>query len=706
MKILQLLVLVSLGIAFLIGITSLVSILLINNIATELSENEAPKITTLYQMEILLEETAKNIFDFSRLEEAAQKQEFQANTNEFKMNIDELRRLSSTAEEDKELILLLDNDLAKQFSNFKDLGERLISVQENQSEKILERRALREKLEPIIDDRLQRGLSPSDSQYAQKQQALLEMEINMHELYSASSGYIVKPDPSLKKRLNDSVIGFQYWVERFLNLNGYYDHNGSSNNNNISGNRTGSMSIPASASDTLRLLSTGKIIGAAEPYTTITHNNPKISLADVTAINLQQIQQIQQIQNTDQILQYALVLEKEFDTAGRLTQDIIALEDAEQTQLTEFSRAEEQLDTLLDNEIKSIILQKIQALQNSADNMVTIAIASIVIAVLLAVTLGIVISGYIVKPIKRLMQAVNEIEAGNLDARVVVDINGDSGRKKGGGGEDGNHNNSAVRSSSNNSSNSISRRSHFASEELVDLSHSFNSMTEKLRAADRMQKEFLGIASHELRSPIQPILSYADLVIKGDIPCEQAIETIFAQALRLQNLANDILDVARIEAGQLSCVMKPISVNRVIKDAVSSIRESLGRKDVDIELQLLKHDVEIQLDADRITQVLTNILGNAAKFTKKGKIKIEASRLSEASLIEIRISDTGSGIPKEILPRLFEKFATKDVGASARQGTGLGLYISKAIIDAHNGKISAFNNSEGGATFVVCLPIE
>src|SRR5919106_1218446 len=113
MKILQLLVLVSL----LIAITSLVSILLINNIATQLSEIETPKITTLYQMEILLEETAKNIFDFSRLEQAPQKQQFQENINEFKMNMDELRRLSSTAEEDK-LLLLLDNDLAKQFSNF------------------------------------------------------------------------------------------------------------------------------------------------------------------------------------------------------------------------------------------------------------------------------------------------------------------------------------------------------------------------------------------------------------------------------------------------------------------------------------------------------------------------------------------------------------------------------------------------------------
>jgi signal transduction histidine kinase len=230
-------------------------------------------------------------------------------------------------------------------------------------------------------------------------------------------------------------------------------------------------------------------------------------------------------------------------------------------------------------------------------------------------------------------------------------------------------------------------------------------MTEKLKANDRMQREFLGIASHELRSPIQPILSYADLAVKGDVPYEQAMEKILTHALRLQNLANDILDVARIEAGHLNCVMRGVSVNRVVKDAVDSIKDNL-RKEIHLEVQLLEQDVEIKLDHGRIAQVLANILGNAAKFTKKGKVKIETSRASDNSLIEIRISDTGGGIPEEILPRLFEKFATKDVGASAKQGTGLGLYISKAIVKAHNGKISAFNNPEGGSTFVISLPIE
>jgi signal transduction histidine kinase len=722
MKILQLLIIVSLGTAFLIGMTSLLSITRINDIARDLSQNETPKIMTLYQMEILLEQAAKDIFDFSRLEQAPQKQEFQANTNDFKMNADELRRLANTAaeEDSKELTVLLDDNLTKQFSYFKDLGERLISLQENQSEKILQRRALlNEKLDPIIDDRLQKVLSPSDPHYAQKQQALLEMEINMHELFSASSGYIVKSDSSLKDRINDSIADFQYWLERFLDLNGFYD---GTNNNSSSNNSTGSIPMTATpAADTHRSLSIGKIMTVMGEDTTTTaaadrDNTPTTPIAIAPATREEQrliptaaiaaapviatadappsLQQLQQIQSGGEAVQYAIVINQEFDTVSKLSQDIIELEDTEQNQLAEFTRAETEIRDLLDNEIKSIILQKIQALEDSANGMVTMALVSIVIAIMLAVTLGVIISSYIARPIKRLRQAVNEVEAGNFDAQFVG-IN-DGGRERRRRGEDDNTPSKSNKKSTNG----------FASEELIDLSQSFNSMTEKLKANDRMQREFLGIASHELRSPIQPILSYADLAIKGDVPYEQAMEKILTHALRLQNLANDILDVARIEAGHLNCVMRGVSVNRVVKDAVDSIKDNL-RKEIHLEVQLLEQDVEIKLDHGRIAQVLANILGNAAKFTKKGRIKIETSRASDnSSLIEIRISDTGGGIPEEILPRLFEKFATKDVGGSAKQGTGLGLYINKAIIKAHNGKISAFNNQEGGATFIISLPIE
>ena len=682
MKILSLLILVCLGIAFLIGITSLLSVIQINNIANELSENETPKITTLYQMEILLEEATKDIFDFSRLEQAPDKEEFQANANDFKINADNLRRLADSEDEvDKELTSLLDQDLTTQFSYFKDLGEKLISVQGNQSEKILQRRfLLTEKLDPIIDDHLQRGLNASDAQYAQKQQALLEMEINLHELFSASSGYIVKPDPSLKERVTDSISDFQYWFGRFLNLNKDYD------GNNINGSASLVMAASSRATDTPGSLSIGNITTESDEDNTNTN-----TIANVPPLMQQQLLQL--IQNGGLSLQqYGNIVKQDFDRVSELTQNIIEIEEEEQNQLAEFTRAETGIRDILDNKIKLIILQKIQGLEDSANSMATMALVSIVIAIILAVALGIIISNHIVKPIKRLRQTINEVEAGNLNTPSI-----DGDRERGSMiGED------RDRASRGNNKRSNSR---FGSEELIDLSHSFNSMTKKLQANDRMQREFLGVASHELRSPIQPILGYADLAIKGDVRCEQAIEKIFVNALRLQSLANDILDVAKIEAGHLRYVIRRVSFNRVVEDAVSSIKENFGN-DIDLELQLLDPDVEIELDPDRISQVLGNILGNAAKFAKKGRIKIESNRAPDNSQVEIRISDTAGGIPEEIIPRLFEKFATKDVGGSAKQGTGLGLYISKAIVNAHNGKISAHNNSVGGATFVITLPIE
>lgn len=690
MKILSTLILVCLGIAFLIGITSLLSVIQINDIANELSENETPKITTLYQMEILLEEATKDIFDFSRLEQAPDKEKFQGNTNDFKIYADNLRRLAYSEDEvDKELTLLLDQDLAMQFSHFKDLGEKLISVQGNQSEKILQRRfLLTEKLDPIIDDHLQRGLNASDAYYAQKQQAVLEMEINLHELFSASSGYIVKSDPSLKERVTDSISDFQYWFGRLLDLNRDYD------GNNINGSASLVMVASSRATDTPRALSIGNI--ATEIGGDNTNTNTIASVPPLTQQQQQQLQlQLQQIQNGGLSLQQYGNIKQEFDRVSELTQNIIEIEDEEQNQLAEFTTAENGIRDTLDNKIKLIILQKIQGLEDSANSMTTMAFVSIVIAIMLAVALGIIISNTIVKPIKRLRRAINEVEAGNLDAPCIDLIDGDRERGK----MIGKDKDRASRGN-NKRSNSI-----FASEELIDLSHSFNSMTKKLQANDRMQREFLGIASHELRSPIQPILGYADLAIKGDVRCELAIEKIFANALRLQSLANDILDVARIEAGHLRYVTRRVSFNRVVEDAVSSIRDNLG-KDIDLEVQLIDPDVEIELDHDRIAQVLANILGNAAKFAKKGKIRIESYRASDNNQVEIRISDTAGGIPEEIIPRLFEKFATKDVGGGAKQGTGLGLYISKAIVNAHNGKISAYNNSEGGATFVISLPRE
>jgi PAS domain S-box-containing protein len=226
---------------------------------------------------------------------------------------------------------------------------------------------------------------------------------------------------------------------------------------------------------------------------------------------------------------------------------------------------------------------------------------------------------------------------------------------------------------------------------------------EELKKKERLKNEFVAIASHELRTPIQPILGFALLAKRGTISQEAAWEGVLGEARRLQQLANDILDVSRIESDNLKYDFTKVKINELIRHAIDSLTTD-ATKEVTVTFHHPDTEAELVIDADRsrITQVISNIVGNAIKFSPRGTIKVSSALLDDK--FEIKISDNGGGIPDEILPRLFEKFVTKDHGQANKKGTGLGLYISKAIVAAHHGEITAFN-SEGGATFVIRLPV-
>jgi two-component system, OmpR family, sensor histidine kinase VicK len=262
----------------------------------------------------------------------------------------------------------------------------------------------------------------------------------------------------------------------------------------------------------------------------------------------------------------------------------------------------------------------------------------------------------------------------------------------------------------------------------IKLYEDLAAANERLKLHEMMQKEFITIAAHELRTPLQPIISYNDLALKNKIDKNRAMRVIDKQARRLQKLANDLLAVSKIETGSLSYNMKQIRIADLILDVVkyyntASITNPNLSKEVSIMTNLdadIKN-VKIYADRGRITQVLSNIIDNAMKFTKKGVIKVECHRVlsydnhkiknKKSKKIEIRITDTGTGIPKDIIPKIFEKFVTTSAGYEKNHhGIGLGLFISKAIVRAHNGDIIAFNNSkrgnDGGATFSIVLPIK
>ena len=222
-----------------------------------------------------------------------------------------------------------------------------------------------------------------------------------------------------------------------------------------------------------------------------------------------------------------------------------------------------------------------------------------------------------------------------------------------------------------------------------------------------MRREFIRIAAHELRNPIQPILGLAEIVkskIK-DAKQYESLDIIIRNAKRLKRLTEDILDVTKIESQSLDLKKEQFNLSDVITNAMNDIMTSIDflRKSQRNAIKLLYHqpqDIFIQADKGRITQVIFNLLSNAVKSTEEGTISVSLEKKEDNDHVVISVKDTGAGIDPGILPRLFTKFATKSFA-----GTGLGLYISKSIVEAHGGKIGAENNSDGrGATFAFSLP--
>ncbi|HEY6885499.1 MAG TPA: ATP-binding protein [Nitrososphaeraceae archaeon] len=241
-----------------------------------------------------------------------------------------------------------------------------------------------------------------------------------------------------------------------------------------------------------------------------------------------------------------------------------------------------------------------------------------------------------------------------------------------------------------------------------------SNLYEQLKRHDKMQKEFINTAAHELRTPIQPILGLSGVLrsqIK-DSKQQVLLDVIVRNAKRLQRLSEDILDVTKIESHNLILKKERFNLNEIISNAISDTMNQIivkENKESSIKLEFINSEkveegegispVIIEADKGRISQVISNLLANAAKVTNEGTIRVATEKKDNEVVISIK--DTGTGINPKILPRLFTKFAT-----TSNTGTGLGLFISKSIIEAHGGRIWAKNNPDGkGATFAFSLPI-
>ena len=246
-----------------------------------------------------------------------------------------------------------------------------------------------------------------------------------------------------------------------------------------------------------------------------------------------------------------------------------------------------------------------------------------------------------------------------------------------------------------------------ANDSLAESNQQLALANNQLKLHDKMQEEFINIAAHELRTPIQPILGLTQVIRSDSKDAKQCelLDITIRNAKRLKQLTEDILDVTRIESGSLRLNLENFNLNQVISDVVDDYRiqiERSGNNDVKLIHEGQNEIIQIEGDKNRLTQVISNLISNAVKFTSQGNITIKAELEKEEddSKALVSVKDTGSGIDPEIMPMLFTKFVAK-----SNAGTGLGLFISKSIIEAHGGNIWALNNysldgnSIIGATF-------
>jgi signal transduction histidine kinase len=245
-----------------------------------------------------------------------------------------------------------------------------------------------------------------------------------------------------------------------------------------------------------------------------------------------------------------------------------------------------------------------------------------------------------------------------------------------------------------NLNNEVKRRTR----ELDKSNKQLSEANQQLKVHDKMQREFINIAAHELRTPVQPILGLSEILQskEKDEEKRRLVDIIFRNAKRLQGLTEDILDVTRIESHSLRLKKEEFNLNDVIVNCINDVTIKNGKN---IKLLYEPKDIIVEGDKGRISQVISNLLSNALKFTTDGSISIILEK--KDSQVTVSIKDTGPGIDSELFPRLFSKFASKSYS-----GTGLGLFIAKSIIESHNGKIWGDNNIDGkGATFSFSLPI-
>jgi signal transduction histidine kinase len=369
--------------------------------------------------------------------------------------------------------------------------------------------------------------------------------------------------------------------------------------------------------------------------------------------------------------------------------------------ITDKSLAKKAIESMASNLVESSDTLVTQLGQETDKNSQNFLFLQILFAILIIGILVLIlyIVARILRPIFSLTQATFKVKNGNLDVSV----------KQKGSDE------LSILSECFNSM-IVSIRDHTKRQK--DLTSKLETANEELIQKDRLKDEFINIAAHELRSPIQPILGLSEVIRSRKVgkpgvnvsDDDEFLSIIIRNAKRLQQLSADILDISKIETHSLILNQEKFNLNEILRNVISDYQNQIekdtkNQNEIKILYSNFGEDIFVEADKGRITQVISNLMSNAIKFTKVGTITVAAEKENgqDRQQVIISVKDTGIGIDPEILPKLFTKFATKSEKGT---GIGLGLFISKSIVEAHGGTIWAKNSKDGkGATFYFSLPL-
>lgn len=246
--------------------------------------------------------------------------------------------------------------------------------------------------------------------------------------------------------------------------------------------------------------------------------------------------------------------------------------------------------------------------------------------------------------------------------------------------------------------------------EVQELTQAFNDMNVRVQTSQESQRDFVANVSHELKTPLTSIQGFSQALLDGmagtPLAQKQAAQVIFDESGRMHRMVLDLLDLARLDAGTLDLQHSPVDLSALLHNIAEKMNPQARSHSLEIRVEALDLPI-ITGDGDRLSQVFTNLIDNAIKFTPAGGL-ITIKAVQSGSGIQVDVEDTGAGIPPEALPYIFSRFYQADLSRSGGQkhGAGLGLAIVKEILEAHGGKISVRSELNKGSTFIVDLPLK